>query len=124
MSVIYFTPASFTPNPTIVELTPQFTQIDGLGQASGTIVHDVVGSSDTSVTVRPGRKSNGTIRYLFDDYATAAQCRELHAAGGMCILARTEGVGGTLRYVAVDDVTHEVDADTYVSIVSVRFQEV
>lgn len=81
-------------------------------QASGNILHPVLGRADMDVSFNPLGLRTGTLTFLFDTLTHALQARDLHASSGICVLADSDHASIGMRYVASGDVTLSLDDDS------------
>lgn len=105
-------------------LTP--TLIDGweATREARTIVHQILGSNEPAVTLRPQGLRAGTLEIVVGtDASLAASIEEMLCAGELLALASTSQPVG-MSFVVSGDVTTRLNATRKVWLISAEFQEV
>jgi hypothetical protein len=101
-------------------------QVDGyeFARATGTVLHDVIGSAAPAVSWGPLRTPQGTLSLLFDaDQADEAlDVVALHASPGIVTYTDTEVPEASMSYVARDTVGYRKDSDTGRWVVTIPYR--
>lgn len=106
-------------------LTPTLVLGWESSQDTYNVIHDILGLTIPSVTLRGSKSRSGTLSTLWQTAAQAEACRVLHSAPGVFTLASTEVPQLNMSYVVAGSVTATLDEDSSrLWTVSIDYQEV
>lgn len=106
-------------------LTPALVDGWEATREARTIVHDILGTNDAAVTLRPHKLRSGTLAIVVGtDPALAAALEAMLSAGDVLALASTEQTTVAMSFVVSGDVTLSLDDTRMVWLLEVDFQEV
>ncbi len=105
-------------------LTPALVNGWEATREARTIVHDILGTNEPAVTLRPHKLRSGTLEIVVGtDAVLAAALDGMLSAGDVLTLASTEQPVG-MAFVASGDVKLSLDDTRMVWLIEVDFQEV
>jgi hypothetical protein len=89
-----------------------------------TVVHTVVGSAASAITLRPAGLRTGTLEAIFDTLTQALALEALLAQAKSFALTVSDAPALGMAFVAVGNITADLDPDTDLWVVTSGFQEV